>query len=149
MDPIFEQLTETNLLGLCIYEEARNQGLEGMLGVGSVIKNRAAHPGWWGHDIKSVILAPKQFSWLLESDPEYGSAVTLANTFIEKLKTDCALRNAWWVAKGLLEVWHESGQPLLYSNVGKATNYHATSVHPPWAERMTVVKQIKDHIFYV
>lgn len=39
---------------------ARARG--GELAVASVIANRAAKPGWWGRDIRSVCLAPAQFS---------------------------------------------------------------------------------------
>ena len=146
---IFEELTEIYLMALCIWAEARNQGLDGMLAVGSVILNRASHPGWWGHDVKSVILAPKQFSWLLESDPEHAAMAHVAEKFVDQLHADPSLREAWWIAKGLLEKWPESGTVALISNVGKATNYHTSSIHPAWTSEMHVVTQIKDHIFYI
>jgi spore germination cell wall hydrolase CwlJ-like protein len=148
---VFESLNEIYLMALCIWAEARNQGLEGMQAVGSVILNRASHPGWWGKDTKGVILAPMQFSWLNADDPMRAKAMDVAEYFVDRLHADCSLRNAWWIAKGLLETWPETGQPALYSNVGKATHYHVASMpNPPaWRLQMTVVKQIKDHIFYV
>jgi spore germination cell wall hydrolase CwlJ-like protein len=149
---VFEQLTETYLLALCIWAEARNQGLEGMQAVGSVILNRVARPGWWGHDIKSVVLAPKQFSCFNEDDPQRPRMIEIANNFIETMTQDYPLRACVWVAAGLL------GYPLhslgvqgqfIESNVGAATHYHTGAVAPAWKDKMTIVKQIKDHIFYM
>ncbi len=155
---IFEQLTDVYLLALCIWAEARSQGLEGMQAVGSVILNRAARPGWWGKDVKSVILAPKQFSSFNEDDPQRALMITIAQNFIDTMLRDSSLRACVWVAAGLV------GAPALTfgwtgrflpSNVGAATHYHTEApppgvkIWPPvWANKMTRVNQIKAHIFY-
>ena len=148
---VFEQLTEINLLALCIWAEARNQGLEGMQAVGSVILNRASRPGWWGRDIKSVILAPKQFSCFNsddpktprdESDPQREKLVAIAADFISALLVDALLRACRWIAQGLIE-------KQLLSNVGKAVYYHTKSCDPKWDDNKKPVATVKDHLFYV
>ena len=37
---------------------------------------------------------------------------------------------------------------ILIKPVEGATHYHATYVHPNWADHMQKVVQIEDHIFY-
>lgn len=56
------QLSELDLMALCIWREAGGEGDLGKRGVGWVIQNRADHPGWWGHTVVGVILCPYQFS---------------------------------------------------------------------------------------
>jgi spore germination cell wall hydrolase CwlJ-like protein len=146
---VFESLTDVYLLALCIWAEARNQGLEGMQAVGSVILNRASRPGWWGSDIKSVILKPKQFSCLNEDDPQRVRMIAIAEDFINAMWKDPDLRACWWVAKGLIEPWPESkNAPALRSNVGAATHYHTSAVAPAWKDKLKLTARIKDHLFY-
>jgi spore germination cell wall hydrolase CwlJ-like protein len=57
------------VLARTLWAEARSQGGEGMHAVANVILNRAAQPDWWGKDIRSVCLAPYQFSCWNENDP--------------------------------------------------------------------------------
>lgn len=85
--------TPIDTLARTIWGEARGTGGDGMRRVAAVIMNRVAHPGWWGHDISSVCLAPWQFSCrnlgdpnlpkLLavdETDPTFRLAVAIATT---------------------------------------------------------------------
>jgi spore germination cell wall hydrolase CwlJ-like protein len=65
----YGNLSELALLALCCYREARGETLFGKRAVCHVIKNRVSSPGWWGHDIVSVILKPWQFSSFNEQDP--------------------------------------------------------------------------------
>jgi hypothetical protein len=146
---VFEALSESYLLALCIWAEARNQGLDGMQAVGSVILNRAARPGWWGRDIKSVILCPRQFSWLNSNDPQRARAAYIATHFLDRLPKDALLRKCLWVAIGLVSPARElGGAPLLITNVGNADHYHTTSVQPYWRHTLRRVLQLRDHIFY-
>jgi spore germination cell wall hydrolase CwlJ-like protein len=105
--------------------EAANQGLDGQIAVGEVIRNRAKR-GDLSHD--SVCLAPRQFSawndrkrarkWLSGADGKaYQSAA-----------------KAW-------ELSEES------SLTNGATHYHTVSVSPYWAKGKKG-KRIGDHIFY-
>jgi N-acetylmuramoyl-L-alanine amidase len=52
-----------------VYGEARGEPKAGQVAVVHVIRNRVDRPGWWGHDIASVCLAPWQFSCWNVSDP--------------------------------------------------------------------------------
>jgi len=47
---------------MVIFGEARGEPLRTKIAIGDAIINRALHPGWWGRDLKSVILKPWQFS---------------------------------------------------------------------------------------
>lgn len=58
-------------LARTIWAEARSEGQAGMEAVANVVINRALHPRWWGHDVKSVCLAPKQFSCWNEEDKQH------------------------------------------------------------------------------
>lgn len=72
-DPINNANTRL-LLARTLQAEAGNQGMEGMLAVGSVIRNRAAS-GRYGEGIEGVILKPGQFSaWNSRRNPD-GSFV--------------------------------------------------------------------------
>lgn len=142
MSERFKELSELELMTLCIYGEARNQGLDGMLAVASVILNRSKKPSWWGHDIKSVILKPWQFSCLNENDPNRKTLENIAADFQDSLKRLNILRHCYWIARGLLE-------GFLSSNVGGATHYHTRQVKPDWKEKLQKIAQIGDHIFYV
>jgi spore germination cell wall hydrolase CwlJ-like protein len=138
---IFEALPDQHLMALCIYGEARNQGLDGMLAVGSVIMNRAKNPSWWGGDIKSVILKPQQFSCFNTDDPNFPQLVKMAGNFDEYLKESGVLRACNLIARGVIE-------GHLISNVGSATHYHTRQVKPSWGEKMQKLTAVGDHVFY-
>ena len=59
----FKDLSELQLLELVVWREARGEkDQDSRRGVAYVIRNRTTHPGWWGHDWRSVIMKPWQFS---------------------------------------------------------------------------------------
>lgn len=71
--------------------EARGDGRSGMTAVACVVMNRVKVPCWWGHDVVSVCVQPRQFScWdqgdpnrakllaVNETDPEYAIALEIA-----------------------------------------------------------------------
>lgn len=139
---IFESLSEIELMTVCIYGEARNQSLDGMLAVASVIINRANRPSWWGRDIKGVILSPWQFSCFNENDPNRTILEDIAAGFQARLRKSSVLRRCYWIAKGAME-------GFLSSNVGMATHYHTRQVSPNWKEKLRRITQIGNHIFYI
>lgn len=58
----YEALDDTHLLALCIWREARGEGMLGRRGVGCVVRNRV-NAGWLRNDTyQGVILHPYQFS---------------------------------------------------------------------------------------
>lgn len=139
---VFEKLSELELLTLCLYGEARGEGLDGMLAVGSVVLNRTKSPSWWGHDVKSVILKPYQFSCFNKADSNRNTLEGIAVDFNDALRRLNILRHAYWVAKGLMEGY-------LTSNVGPATHYHTTNINPEWRNKLQFIRQIGNHRFYV
>jgi N-acetylmuramoyl-L-alanine amidase len=65
----YSELSELDLMKLCVWREARGEGILAKRGVAHVIQNRANDPSWWGHDVRSVILKPWQFSSFDAADP--------------------------------------------------------------------------------
>src|SRR5271169_2984705 len=57
-----ESLTNTFLLALAIYREARGEDRAAKIAVGCVIRNRVQHPSWYGRTWFEVITKPYQFS---------------------------------------------------------------------------------------
>ena len=84
----YADLSELEILSLCVWREARGEGLLGKRGVAHVVWNRVARPSWWGNSIHSVILCPFQFSsfnegdpnsskWPEDADPAYSDSLTV------------------------------------------------------------------------
>jgi N-acetylmuramoyl-L-alanine amidase len=57
-----EPFTDTFMLTLAIYREARGESLTAKIAVGCVIRNRVQHPSWYGRTWFDVITKPYQFS---------------------------------------------------------------------------------------
>jgi cell wall hydrolase len=53
---------QTILLAIDIWREDRGQTHASRVGIGWVVKNRVAHPGWWGNTLIQVITHKWQFS---------------------------------------------------------------------------------------
>jgi N-acetylmuramoyl-L-alanine amidase len=64
-----EQFTNTFMLALAIYREARGEDMAGKIAVGCVIRNRVQHPSWYGRTWFECITKPYQFSSFNMSDP--------------------------------------------------------------------------------
>jgi spore germination cell wall hydrolase CwlJ-like protein len=59
-------------MALCVWKEARGEGLDGMRAVAHVIKNRVGTPGF-AHTLHDVIYGKNQFtSMSVASDPEFN-----------------------------------------------------------------------------
>lgn len=123
---------QTDYLARTIWGEARGEGARGMQAVGNVILNRVARGGWYGASIKDVVLKPYQFSAWNANDPNRQKMLNA---------TEADLRQARTIALQL-----QAG--TLPDITGGAINYHATSVSPSWAKKMTKTVQIGNHIFY-
>lgn len=132
------QLDDVQALALCIYGEARGEGIDGMLGVASVVINRAAMSR---KTVRSVCLHPKQFSCFNDSDPNREVLDGLSAGWTEHITTNKHLRQAYWIAKGMIEKY-------LMSNVGNATHYHHVSIKPSWADKLQKVTRLGNHQFY-
>lgn len=61
---MFDHLTDAELLAWLTYGEAEGEPIAGQLAVMHTVLNRIAKPRWWGNDVHSVILCPKQYDGL-------------------------------------------------------------------------------------
>jgi spore germination cell wall hydrolase CwlJ-like protein len=57
-----EPFTDTFMLALAIYREARGEDLAAKIAVGCAIRNRVQHQGWYGRSWFDVTTKPCQFS---------------------------------------------------------------------------------------
>ena len=129
-------LSEAELLARVIWGECRGKSAEEARAIAHVVMNRAAKPCWWGTDVKTVCLAPKQFSCLNQGDPNLPKI--LEGDFRDGSWGTCLAEAAAAV----------SGESLDPTN--GATSYHATAMrpYPAWAKAMTVTATIGSHVFY-
>lgn len=147
----FLNLPENKLMGLCIWAEARSEGVDGRIAVGSVILNRAdfgnLHDPWgrrYGRTIHTVIMAPWQFSWLNSippqtvQDKQYDRCVAIAKEWEER--DSPSLKECLDVADGLLDGSVTRNVSAIY--------YHTITVHPKWADKLVKEKTIGNHVFY-
>lgn len=125
---------ELRCMATAIYFEARDEPVKGQIAVAQVIMNRIRSP-FYPKTICGVVYQGErnrhgcQFSFTctgkrnaVKEKPEWATAVKLAKQVIAG------------------EVWLDE--------VGYATHYHATYVHPPWRHELDKVTQIGGHIFY-
>lgn len=132
----YSQLTEPQLLTLCIWREARGEGVIGRRGVGWVIVNRVENPCWWGHDIHSVILKPYQFSSFNDGDPNSDKwpvdnsageveCQSIANAIVKGTDTDITDGATHYhdVSMGWPTAWGDQAQYSNTLNVGRFRFY--------------------------
>ncbi|MBI4724780.1 MAG: cell wall hydrolase [Rhodomicrobium sp.] len=125
---------ELRCMATAIYFEARDEPIKGQIAVGQVIMNRIRSP-FYPKTVCGVVYQGErnrtgcQFSFTctgkrnsVKEKPEWATAVKLAKQLIAG------------------EVW--------VKEVGYATHYHATYVHPSWRLELIKVAQIGGHIFY-
>lgn len=125
---------ELRCMATAIYFEARDEPIKGQISVAQVIMNRIRSP-FYPKTICGVVYQGErnrtgcQFSFTctgkhnsVNEKPEWATAVKLAKQVIAG------------------EVW--------VPEVGYATHYHATYVHPEWRHELIKVAQIGGHIFY-
>lgn len=116
------QLTDLEILQLCVWREARGEETEGQRGVAHVIANRVyGRTRWWGTDWRSVILHPWQFSSFNPGDPNadlfpLGSECFLvANAVYNGTDLDLTLGANMYYDKSIAFP-HAWGSPDLYEN---------------------------------
>jgi Cell Wall Hydrolase len=125
---------ELRCMATAIYFEARDEPARGQIAVAQVIMNRIRSP-FYPKTICGVVYQGErnrhgcQFSFTctgksnsVKEKPEWATSVKLAKQVIAG------------------EVWVDE--------VGYATHYHATYVHPDWRHELDKVAQIGGHIFY-
>ena len=149
----FNDLTDAELLGLCIEREAAGEPHEGRIAVGTTVLERVKRQGWMGKNIKSVILKPWQYSWTM---PEAGisyylASVELAKNFAVHLGEYSALKECLDIATGLIDGTIPEDPDLEAINCCQYCNPKTTSAATiqKWlAGGMKVVKVIAHHEFF-
>jgi spore germination cell wall hydrolase CwlJ-like protein len=125
---------EMRCMATAIYFEARDEPIKGQQAVAQVVMNRIRSP-FYPKTICGVVYQGErnrtgcQFSF---------TCTGKHNAVKEKEEWATAVKIAKQVIAG--EVW--------IAEVGYATHYHATYVHPPWRHELDKVAQIGGHIFY-
>jgi len=143
-------LTPYAAVALTIWGEARGEPIEGMIGVGHVIRNRLARYKRYHateQSYRGIVLAPSQFScWNPGTDPNHVKVLELARRVaaLEDL-TDPAWVECAWVAIGIVE-------DRLRDRYG-ATHYLTQARYrddpPIWAPRLRWVADLGSHVFLV
>jgi len=127
------------LIAKTIFGEAEGEPVEGQIGGGGVIRNRALDPGkdWWGDTYEEVILKKGQFSCWTERTER-----------LEKIDlfTDLAGRQCLWIAAGIYYQY-------IRDITGGANHYLAKwmldkGVAPKWARQNKPIAAIKNHVFF-
>jgi spore germination cell wall hydrolase CwlJ-like protein len=129
-----ELLAEHRCLSEVLYYEARGEGSQGQKAVAEVIFHRMT-TGNYGHSICAVVY---------EGAGHSGCQFTFTcNGELTKAKEEDS-----WQESELLAAQILTGEVPLRNATGGATNYHAISVMPDWADTMNKTTQIGNHIFY-
>jgi spore germination cell wall hydrolase CwlJ-like protein len=142
INSVFKILDKTKLLAICLYGEARGEGMGGKIGVASVIMNRVKKGGWFGKTIHEVILKKMQFSCFNENDPNRTKLVMIAQNWDLYYKKEKALQNCYYVAEKVI-----NGD--LKDNVSGATHYKTIKCKAAWAASMKLMAVIDNHEFYL
>jgi N-acetylmuramoyl-L-alanine amidase len=146
----FGHLTDSQLMALTIYGEARGEKYEGKVAVGSIILERVEHRDWDGKNIQEVCLMPYQFSCFLPNDPNFPALKLIAQDWDNKFTQSKDLRECYNVTAMLL-----SGSILRTAEIADshATQYLTTALRkskgcPSWVNKMKCVATIGSHEFY-
>lgn len=131
----FKDLSDVELLALCVYGESRGEPYAGKCAVAHVVINRVKRKSWYGRGIKDVILKPFQFSCFNKSDPNRKK--------LQELADDMTLMDEQYleIADGCIDNY-------IPNPIEDATHYHTKDVIPSWKDKMTFVVQIGNHLFY-
>ena len=135
LDPVRNRLlAEHKCLSEVLYYEARGEGAGGQKAIAEVIFHRINH-GNYGQSICAVVYEGSkrpgcQFSFTCNGD-------------MKRPKAPGAWRDAEVLAARIL-----TGEIRLRNATGGATNFHAISVSPIWADTLEKTTQIGNHVFY-
>jgi len=128
-------------LALNLYHEARDQPVVGQLAVGFSTLNRVKDERY-PDTICKVVKQARYNSWDLKNPIRHRCQYSwFCDGMSDSPKNDKAMQEATILAAR-----------IYYGKVtdvsAGATHYHATYVNPYWADHMTVLFRIDDHIFY-
>jgi len=127
-------LAEHKCLSEVLYYEARGEGAGGQKAIAEVVFHRMNH-GNYGHSICAVVY---------EGAKHPGCQFSFAcNGDMKRAKAPGAWQSAESIAARIM-----TGEIPLKNATGGATNFHAISVNPEWADTKERTTQIGNHIFY-
>ncbi|HEX2590683.1 MAG TPA: cell wall hydrolase [Rhizomicrobium sp.] len=135
-NPIMAEIyREHGCLSDALYYEARGEGKQGEKAIAEVIFTRLRQ-GNYGHSICSVVYA---------GAPRKGCQFSFAcdGKSLRQPKSYAAWHRAQILAAQILV-----GQERFTGETGGATNFHAISTSPEWADDMERTAQIGNHVFY-
>ena len=115
------------ILAMTIYLEAGNQPMAGKIAVAQVVMARVADPRW-PDTVEAVCLQPKQFSCWNGRDPA-----------TVEIPDDAAFYACETIAERALAGRLSAGDFNHY--------YNPALCSPPWADQLTGVLRIGDHLF--
>jgi len=129
-----ELLAEHRCLAEVLYYEARGEGRQGQQAIAEVVFHRM-NTGNYGHSICAVVY---------EGAGHPGCQFTFTcNGDLTRSKEQSAWRESEALAAEIL-----TGEAPLHNATAGATNFHAVSVSPDWADTMKQTTQIGNHLFY-
>lgn len=135
---------EIDILARTVYGEARGESSQGQQAVLSTILNRVKKGGWWGATIEDVCKKPWQFScWNYETTSDKSGKANY-DRIVTVTTADPTFAYIYDLSKSAVQ----NGGQLLNDYSNGATHYHARSVNPSWAGRLTKTAEIGNHIFY-
>jgi spore germination cell wall hydrolase CwlJ-like protein len=127
-------LAEHRCLAEVLYYEARGEGRQGQQAIAEVVFHRM-NTGNYGHSICAVVY---------EGAGHPGCQFTFTcNGDLTRSKEEAAWRESEALAAEIL-----TGEAPLKNATAGATNFHAVTVTPEWADTMKQTTQIGNHIFY-
>lgn len=116
---------QMDCLATAVYYESKGEPLDGQLAVAQVIINRVEDRRF-GNDICSVVMAPKQFSFVRGGQlPNPSESIN------------------WRTAQAVALIAMSDGWPEV---VADATHFHATRVSPGW--KLKRIATVGRHVFY-
>ena len=145
---------EAHCLALNVYYETRSDNLAGMYAVSDVVLNRVRDTRYPNTICEVVYEGPVRESWKTKKDPDLPDEERIYNP----VRNMCQFS---WYCDGKSDepkdsvTWIESiriADIALESSNFDITEgslwYHADYIHPYWADHLTYVLQIENHIFY-
>jgi hypothetical protein len=151
--PIFEALTDWQLLGLNIEREAGGEPREGRIAIGTITLERVDHRKWDGNTIQEVILWPWQFSWTMPEAGEdyYEVAVRIARNFDSFYALSKPLAECVAIARGLIDgtIPRDPDLKDCFQYLNPKASKSAAKTKSKWlAAGMTIIKKIGKHEFF-
>ena len=138
-------LTETDVLAVTLWAEARSESIDGRVAVAWVVKNRSLRRK---QDIRTVCLSPMQFScWNKGADTNHMMLMQVVGALARgETIADPVLRECRWIATGIM-------CGMVRDTTHGADHYLTTTLlnsaqHPSWTHNMTCIGVIGAHTFY-